>query len=406
MKEGSNIQMRVVSRMEEVDQSSWEEIRDRNNLLTDLSYLKAVEESDVNECEYQYFEFYKSGQLICSMFGYVIINDAVLFSGEFIKKFISAIRRILPGLLKIKTLEIGSPVGLGLTISISPHIKREYLSSIVNLLKKYARQNRIKVILVRDFKEGKAPIESILSKAGFKCVPNLPDSIMKIEWGSFEEYLSCLKKNYRRQARKKIRKKDDQGIRTLISNEIGDLNRAKGYAELVKNVTERAVEYARESIGEQYHVAMFNNLKGSSYWLQYYDDDDELVAFVHFIVYKGTMMLQYVGMDYEISRDALLYFNSYYDQIKFAIENGIKSIEAGITTYRTKSELGFSLYPQRMYVWHKNPLLRPFIGMVFKANENKMEEYHYAFKNNTNQYLWDGKDMFAFCDVNNTYLNR
>lgn len=269
MKEGSNIQMRVVSRMEEVNQSSWEEIRDRNNLLTDLSYLKAVEESDVNDCEYQYFEFFESGRLICSMFGYVIINDAALFSGDLIRKLIFFIRRIIPGLLKIKTLEIGSPVGLGLTISISSHVRRRHLFSISELLKKYARQNRIKVIVVRDFREEEISFESMLSRSGFKCVPNLPASVMKIPWESFEDYLHCLKLKNRQDARRKIRKKEASGIRTVFSKGDECITRAGEYEELVNNVKERAVEYARESIGEQYHVAMFNNLKGSSYWLRF-----------------------------------------------------------------------------------------------------------------------------------------
>lgn len=401
MNESGNIKMRVVGRSEKIDWSCWESIRDKKNLLTDPSYLKAVEESGVIECEYQYFEFYESGQLICSMFGYVIINDAALFYGETFKKLISAVRRVIPGFLTAKTLEIGTPVSVGITVSVSPQVSREHIFSIVDLLKEYTRKNHIKVILIRDFNEVKTSLESVLLEAGFKCIPNLANSVMKIEWGSFEEYLSCLKSRYRQHARMRMRKKKTAGIRTALLNSRDGLIKSGDYARLYRNVVDRSEEYEREFISEQYHTAMFNNLKGCNYWLQYYNDD-ELVAFVHFIVYKGIMMLQYVGMDYEISREALLYFNSFYDQIKFAIENGVKSIEAGITTYRTKSEMGFSIYPQRMYLWHKNPLLRPFIGMVFKTTEHREEDCHYAFKDNRSQYLWDGKEMFAFYGVNNT----
>lgn len=395
MNTSSGIEMRVVSRMEETNQSSWETIRNKNNLLMDPSYLRAVEESCVIECEYRYFEFYESGQLICSMFGYVLINDAALFYGGILKKLISAIRKIIPGLLKAKTLEIGSPVGLGLTVSISNQIKRKHLSCIVDLLKEYSRQNRIKVVLFRDFNKEKISLESILSEAGFKCVLNLATSVIKIAWGSFEEYLSCLKKKDRYKARQRIRKKEALGIKTVFANDNEVLTKARDYVELYRNVLDRSEDYSREFIGEQYHIAMFNNLKGCNYWLQYFNGD-ELVAFVHSIVYKDHITYQYVGMDYEVSREAMLYFSSYYDQIKFAIENGIKSVEAGLTAYRVKSEMGFSVYPQRMYLWHKNPLLRPIIGLIFKATKHKIEDCHYAFKDNKYQYLWDGKEMCAF----------
>lgn len=397
MNESGNIEMRVARRSEEIDWSCWESIRDKKNLLTDPSYLKAVEESGVIECEYKYFEFYERGQLICSMFGYVIINDAALFYGETFKKIISAVRRIIPGFLTAKTLEIGTPVSVGITVSISPQVNREQIFSIIELLKRYSRQNQIKAILIRDFREGKTSLESVLSKSGFKCIPNLADSLLKIEWGSFEEYLASLKSRYRQHARMRMRKKETAGIRTALLNSRDGLINAEDYARLFRNVADRSEEYEREFIGEQYHTAMFDNLKDHNYWLQYFKDD-ELAAFAHFIVYKENMIIQYVGMDYEISREALLYFNSFYDQIKFAIDNGIKSIEAGITTYRTKSELGFSIYPQRMYVWYNNPLLRPFIGLVFKATEHRLDDCHYAFKDNRHQYLWDGRDMYACCD--------
>ncbi len=91
-------------------------------------------------------------------------------------------------------------------------------------------------------------------------------------------------------------------------------------------------------------------------------------------------MIQFVGMDYDVSRTALLYFNAYYDLIQFAIENRIQTIEAGITTYRAKSELGFSIIPQRMYIWHKSPLVRPFIPFFFKATRYRIDACHHAFK--------------------------
>lgn len=394
MNESGNIKMRVAGRSEEIDWSCWESIRDNNNLLTDPAYLKAVEESGVLECEYRYFEFYERGQLMCSMFGYVILNDAALFYGERSKKLISAVRRIIPGFLTAKTLEIGTPVSVGITVSISPQVKREQIFSIVDLLKEYTRKNHIKVILIRDFKEGKTSLESVLSESGFKCIPNLADSVMKIEWGSFEEYLSSLKSRYRHHARMRMRKKEVKGVRTVFTNGSNALEKAGDYARLFRNVMDRSEEYEREFIGEQYHAAMSDNLKGCNYWLQYLKGDN-MAAFAHFIVYKDSMIIQYVGMDYDISHEALLYFNSFYDQIRFAIDKGIKSIEAGITTYRTKSELGFSIYPQRMYIWHKCPFVRPFIGLVFKATEHRLDDCHYAFKDNRHQYLWDGKDMFA-----------
>jgi predicted N-acyltransferase len=393
MKIGTRIEMRVKDRMEEINRPCWESIRDRNELITDPDYLKAVETSEVIECEYRYFEFYEDRQLICAMSGYVLTNDAALFSEGIFRKITSLIRKLIPGFLKARTLEIGSPVNLGLPVSLSPQTSPEQLSFIFGLLKSYARRNRIKAVLIRDFMKEKQPFEAVLSETGFKYVANLPNSLLKMEWASFQDYLSCFKSRYRQHARKRIKTKEAAGIRTVIMRGRDGLKPAADYAWLFRQVMEKSEEYEREFLGEQYHRAMFDHLKDCNYWLQYFKDN-RLVFFAHIIVYRQHMIIQYVGMDYDVSRTALLYFNAFYDLIKFAIKNKIKTIEAGITTYRAKSELGFSIFPQRMYIWHKNPLLRPFIPLVFKATRYRIQECHHAFKDDRHQYLWNGKEMF------------
>ena len=83
----------------------------------------------------------------------------------------------------------------------------------------------------------------------------------------------------------------------------------------------------------------------------------------------------------------------------FAIKNGITLDEAGTTTYEAKSEIGFSILPQRMYLWHQNALFIAVAVHVFKTlMDNMIDNCHYAFKSNNHQYLWDGRSQYYIHD--------
>lgn len=282
---GNTIEMRVVNSLAQINRSSWEMIRDKNELVTDPDYLNGVETSEVIDCEYRYFEFYDNSRLICAMSGYILMNDAALFHGSLLKKITALVRTVVPGFLKTRTLEIGSPINLGLPVLISERATPEQLDTAVDLLKSYARRNRVKALLIRDFMAERKPFEVTLPKTGFICVLNLPNSLMKMEWDSFQDYLSCLKSRYRQHARKRIRKKDSSKIETVITCGRDGLKSVGDFVDLFRHVLEKSEEYKREFIGEKYHRAMFENLRDCNYWLQYFKDG-RLVFFAHFIVYK------------------------------------------------------------------------------------------------------------------------
>jgi len=383
--------MKVKNSIRQVDRAAWEQLRDCDNMLTDPDYMQAVEKAQIFECEHRYFEFYECEQIICSMSGVILLNDAGYLCKGISTKIISFLRRFFPKFLMIRTLEIGSPINSGMTISTRDDINAAQLSIIVDLLKKYSRDERISIIVFRDFNRDEVLIESVLQQMGLISLFNMPTGRMDIVWDSFEQYMADLKKRYRSDARRKMNNKSKHDIRTSFSNDANALDLTKTYTSLFENVRARSEEYQREIIGEQYHIEMYNHLKEQNCWLRYFKDD-ELVAFSHFIVYKGVMKGQFVGMDYETSHKAMLYFNFIYDSIRHAIENDIRTIEAGPTTYEAKSSSGFSILPQRMYIWHRIKLVRLAVPYVYSMlTDFQINRYHYAFDGNKYQYLWDGK---------------
>jgi len=388
------LQLRLYSQIDQVDVQSWEMLRQVENPLTDRDYLRAVEESKVFDFQPQYFQFFREESAIAAVAGYVLYNDIALYSGIGFQNQFQKIRNRNPNFLKIKTLEIGTPIGLGFPFSISPSATLPDLESIISQLIRFAQVEKISLILIRDFQGENNLLEEALLKKNLIQLKNFPIACMPIRWKTFDEYLSQLKIGHRKQIRRKIRQKEKLGIQTVITNDSSALQWTKEYVALFDNVYQQAKEYAREFMGEDYHVAMQRNLGDKSYWIHYFYED-RLVAFSQILIYGNRLLCQVIGMDYQVSLEAALYFNAYYDVIRFAIDHSLGFIDAGVSTYGPKSAIGFSVYPQRMYLWHSNPIARKIMGWGFKnIGDYDLKEIQYAFVGDQFQYLWDGQSYY------------
>jgi predicted N-acyltransferase len=382
------LEMAVHHRLDGIDLARWDAIRDPDNLLTDGSYLRAIEEAHVGDGALRYLEFHEDGRLICTMTGSVLVNDLVMFTNPALERAASVVRVLVPSFLQRNTMEIGPMVGVGTSISHVRWVTHDQWRDVVAQIKEHARTRRVELVLFRDF-AGKHPIESALLDAGFVRFFNLPLATMKIPWDSFDGYLGALKRARRSDVLVKMRKKREHGIRTVMTNDgLGPLDR---YAELYANVSRRSKRFNRDGVGENYHRSMFRNMRKCSYWLQYFQGDT-LVSFSHVLRYGSQLSAQFIGLDYDVSTRARLYFNMYYDLLQFAFENGLDRFDAGITSCRAKSAIGFSVVPQVMYAWMSNgTTLRVAAEMWNRMTSYDVDGCRLAFKDPAHQALWDGK---------------
>ena len=383
------LEMKVHQRIDQVPLSAWNAVRDRDNLLADPSFLKAIEEARVVECDYRYFEFREADRLVCTMSGGIIDNDLLMFSNPTLKKLASVIRESVPSFLKRRTLEIGSPLGFGTTLSHAGGITPGQWGDIIRKIQAYARRRRIQLVVVRDFSGPRHEVEDALLESGFRALFNLPLARMHIVWDSFDDYLMAMRKPMRQNIRRKIRKKQAYGIRTVLTSD--GLKHLDRCLELFENVRSRSSRFNRDTIGEDYFRAMSRNLREHSHW-GYYFHGDRLVTFTHFVSYRKQLVAQIVGMDYDVSTRAMLYFNSHYDLLRWAFDHGLDTYQSGITSYEPKSAAGLSVIPQVMYLWMPDTTVLDVVTFLWgRMTSYGIEGCHYAFKGRKYQYIWDGR---------------
>jgi predicted N-acyltransferase len=156
---------------------------------------------------------------------------------------------------------------------------------------------------------------------------------LAIRWSSFDDYLASLSSHARQNYRNHGNRARDLGMRLVpVEHWQNELPRLRVLAEnvaLKHNSTpdegRRLLNWAATVPPELSHMVFVycgDNLAGFSLRLR---DGDHLFLFS-------------LGLDYQYH---FVYFQIFYDAIRFAIENGIKVLHGGSAAYDIKQRLGF-----------------------------------------------------------------
>ncbi|MDD5429059.1 MAG: GNAT family N-acetyltransferase, partial [Candidatus Omnitrophica bacterium] len=101
--------------------------------------------------------------------------------------------------------------------------------------------------------------------------------------------------------------------------------------------------------------------------------EGKLVAFLFCLISDGTMIDYYLGLDYAVAHKYHLFFIKHRDAMNWAINNGIKRYEMGISGYEPKKRLGFDFTPLNIYAKYRNPVISPVFKLM--CNFLKFENF-------------------------------
>jgi len=185
---------------------------------------------------------------------------------------------------------------------------------------------------------------------------------MAIRWDSFDDYLSALKKRYRRRIRADLKAGGELDLQLL--NSFAEL--APTFSALYKNVTAKAtynLEKATErffravSDFDQAHLVVARNRATSE------------VAGVNLLLFGESCMHNlYIGFDYELNEQFKTYFNLVEFSLRMAIERKCQVCYFGPASYEFKTRLGATTFPLTAYM--KHPL--GFVHRRLESSRHKL----------------------------------
>jgi predicted N-acyltransferase len=356
----------------EVEPARWNAIVAKNRLICRHEYLRAVEASQINDCRYFYPVIREGDEIVAHACVYFISTELDSFARGSLKRAINGVRRIWKDFLILHSMECGTPVALGATISFREGTgKRAALMQIVHETEQLARKLRVGVVLFRDFYEDELTFFDQLRHAGYRRIHNLPCARMQIQWQSFDEFLRAMRSEYRCKILTRIKKFQKGGGRIELLTDFSPY--AEGLARLWRNTYDRAVEYRREILLSDFFENVDQYL-GNRSAVIVASIGGQPMGFLLLFLDDDTMTTIFSGLDYSCSKEHFVYFNLFYKAIEFAILRGVKDIDFGITTIAPKIELGAVVAPLFMYMKHLSPIWNRIVPRLFEMMTPKSSQ--------------------------------
>ncbi len=357
------MEVRVYKSIAEIDENEWDSIVGRNRLICRHKYIEAVEKSQINDCRFFYPVVYEGKEIIAHTSCYFISTELDAFAQGATKKAIALMRRWWPGFFILRTLECGTPVAAGNTISFKEGVDRiAVLDLLCRTIERLARDIRVKIVLFRDFYDEELELFDYFTTLGYTKIHNLPSTAIEIKWKSFDEYLSALRSCYKWKIIHHIRKCQQDNISIHIIRSFSSY--ADAVEKLWMNVYNRAKEYKRERLT----LAFFKNIDtylGDRSAIILIRKEDIPIAFLLLLFDDDTLIPLFCGLDYAYNEIYGLYFNILCKCIETGITENMKGIDMGVTTLIPKKEIGAVVVPMNMYIKNFNPLFNKIIPKVF-----------------------------------------
>ncbi len=356
----------ILSSITQIGPDEWNSIVGRDRLICRHEYLQAIENSKINDCQYFYPVIRdESGRLLAHTCLYFISTELDLFAKGALKRGIQLIRKLWGSFLILRSVECGTPVALGSTISYADGPREDVLRELVRVAENVAAELGVKVLIFRDFCDDELAFYDRFSALGYKRIHNLASArVACADYDSFSGYVRSMRSRYRRKIQRQMALFRDQGGSVEILSEFGD--HVPLLARLWLNAFAHASEYKREILRDQFFDAI-NRCLGERSVVVLLKVDGIPSGFALVLLDDSVMIPLFCGLDYTVSRSSASYFNLLYEVIKLAIELKMQAVDFGITTLEPKLQMGGEAMSQYMYMKHTNTLLNKVVPRLFDA---------------------------------------
>jgi predicted N-acyltransferase len=213
----------------------------------------------------------------------------------------------------------------------APPLREVALESLVRVAQDLVREHRASFLLF-DYLDP-AQMDWPGWPDGYVRMPNTsPGTRLAITWRDFDGYLAQLSKKRRYNVRRDYRLLAEEGITISTYPAVMDLDKAM---ELHRNVNKRY----NAPTGSWMRAAMARTDMVDAVWLAA-EKEGRLVGCELMLGDRGAWLVTGLGLDH---RARNVYFVLGYEDIRYAIEHGARTLRWGSETYDVKKRLGFEL---------------------------------------------------------------
>jgi predicted N-acyltransferase len=345
-----------------------------------------VEDTIEPAFDHRYFVIIDEYDTVCAVQPFFLLDqDLIAGASERVKTLVSAVRRVQPRFLKMRTLMVGCAAGEGHLDGL-PQSYRTNAQTLAPAILRHASDQRVSLVVLKEFPAHYRPALTSFLQSGFTRIPSLPMTRLNIDYASFDEYMvRALNSATRRKLRKNLKSAaQSDPIELSISNDVTRI--IDDIYPLYLQVYERSKLHF-EKLTRDFFCKLGRAMPDTVrffVWRQ----REKIVAFTLCMLEGDAIYAEYIGLDYRVALDLHLYHYVVRDMISWAIANGYKWFRSSALNYDPKLHMRHLLDPIDLYVCHTSPLANAVLRIVLPWIEpTRHEPTLRKFRNY--QELWD-----------------
>lgn len=353
--------------------NSWDDLA-VDTIFLQKNYLKALDFSKPENMQCFFIGFFQEDMLVgIALAQFLDLNKLDSF-GDRDKCFKTTIRNFVFKNFCSHVLFLGNNMLTGqnafrFSEKISPVVQSEAVLKAIDDLKDQFEQSgkKIHITSIKDFEVAEANIHAqngLDSFYQFSAQPNMVFDI-RSEWKSEADYIQSFSKKYRDQY-KRARKKLEGIVKRRLSFEDIQLHEDTIY-DLYEHVAKNA-PFNTFFLAKN-HFSVLKEQLGDHFLFYGYFQDSQLIGFST-LIKNGTVMDTYfLGYDWKIQKERMLYLNMLYDMVAYSINNGFKEIIFARTALEIKSSIGAKAIKMNGFIKHETKIIDSCIGRIFNFLE-------------------------------------
>ena len=353
---------KTVTRAGLQDCDAWE--RAFRNKCKDHRYYEIVDETLEGGFEHHYLVLEDdSGNIRAIQPVFFVRQNLVEGVPGKIRSIVDLVRKILPRFLTMRVLMVGCAAGTGDLGACDEKDEAWVAAALQDSLRKYARQNRASLVVLKDFPAKYRPALETLRANAYARIPSMPMTRLALHYRDWDDYFRTLSKASRKDLRRKFRKAERAPkIDVEVVNDIAPW--VDEAYPLYLAVHERA-PFKFETLTKDYFRAIGRRMsKRARFFI--WRQSGKIVAFSFCLVCGDAIYDECIGLDYRVALDLHLYFYTLRDIISWSLQQGLKFYYSNPLNYEPKLHLDCELVPLDLYVMHTNALLNPLFRRVIK----------------------------------------
>jgi len=269
-----------------------------------------------------------------------------------VRRTAEVIGKLLPHLLRMPMLSLGSPVTercrIGFEPDATPEQREAWLDAILAHMETVATHEKLGMLAIKDAPLAEPVWRQACPRHGLHALPGLPGATLDIRWHDLDGYLDSLGASIRKDLRRKRRATQSLRIEWRMNLE--------GIADSVQRLyreTLACAKFSFEELTPAYFANVLREMPGRAYCVTY-GEGERLLAFNLVLRDAECLLDKFLGMDHAAMDRYNLYHVSWLENVRYCIDEGIDVYESGQGLHREKARLGSALQANVLWYRHRN----------------------------------------------------